>query len=322
MAIISCRGIPMKVRINNYLDFTRTPDFQQVLTEPNLFIAARFWEDERYDAAKICYQAMRFIDDLIDIRKATAHDITDVEKHQFMAIVNKWVTAVNNARPCDMVQKSLIETITKFQIPLWPWQRFSKSMIYDIHHNGFQSISKFLSYAEGAAVAPASIFMHLCGIVKDNNRYYAPRFDIKEAARPAALFSYLVHVIRDFQKDQNNHLNYFATDLLSEYGLNQSMLRDMANGGSITPGFRNLMEKYYVLAEKYLHKTRQMIDKTIVYLEPRYQLSLEIIYSLYRLVFERINISNGRFTTEELNPSHEEIKDQISYTVSNFEPVK
>ncbi len=311
--------VQMQAQNTNHFDFARKLNFQQVFTKPILDIAAQFWDDERHDAAKICYRSMRVVDDLIDNRKAVAHRISEVEKQKSTAMVNDWVEAINGAMPCDSVQKQLVETITRFQIPLWPWQMFSKSMIYDIHHDGFRTFPIFLKYAEGAAVAPASIFVHLCGVVKENGRFRAPHFDIRNAARSSALFCYLVHIIRDFQKDQNNNLNYFANNLIAENGLNPQMLKEIAAGGEINPGFRNLMKKYYTFAEYYRRETRQTIDKIGAYLKPQYLLSLEIIYGLYLLIFERIDVSNGRFTTAELTPSLKEVKDRINLIISSFE---
>jgi hypothetical protein len=45
-------------------------DFHKIKDHPNILIAARFWEDDRYEAAKTIYRFMRFIDDMIDDRKA------------------------------------------------------------------------------------------------------------------------------------------------------------------------------------------------------------------------------------------------------------
>ena len=307
----------MKTQETNHLDFAQKLTSQQILDNSTLDIAARFWESERYEAAKTCYQAMRIIDDLIDNRKVATHGMSEVEKQRLTAMVNDWLEAINYATPCDSVQKQLVETITKFQIPMWVWQRFSKSIIYDIRHDGFRTFQIFLRYTEGAAVAPASIFVHLGSVLKKNGCYRAPNFDIRKAARPAALFCYLVHVVRDFQRDQNNNQNYFAANLMTENGLNCQMLKEIAAGGEISSAFRSLMRKYYSLADYYGRKARRMIDKIGAYLEPRYRLSLEIVYNLYRLVFERIDVSNGKFTTVELTPSPEEINDRIDLTISN-----
>ncbi len=296
----------------------KKPDFHEILTNPILDTAARFWDDERYDAFKICYRSMRVVDDLVDNRKATGHRISKVERRQFTSILNDLVGAIGGTIPYDSSAKELIETKARFLIPLWPWQRLSKSMIYDLHHDGFRTFPVFLRYSEGAAIAPASVFMHLCGVAKENGCYLTPQFDIRKAARPLALFAYLVHIIRDFQKDQNNNLNYLADALIAENGLNRQKLREVADGGKITPGFRKLMEQYYNFAEYYRRKARRMIDKTGVYLEQRYMISLEVIYNLYLQIFERIDLQRGGFTTAELSPSPEEVQSRVNLTISSF----
>ena len=44
-----------------------------------------------------------------------------------------------------------------------------------------------------------------------------------------------------------------------------------------------------------------------------------IIYNLYLMVYERIDPDNGNFTTEELNPTAEEIKARVYQTIIEFE---
>jgi len=307
----------MKTQSICQFNFAVEFDFNEILTNPIMDISARIWDEERYEAFKLCYRSMRVIDDIIDERKAKARSITEFEKKKFTSIVNDWNEAIKKASTFDPFQKQFIKT--KFKIPLWPWQKFAKSMIYDLDHNGFKTFQTFLMYSEGAAVAPASVFMHLCGISKDNGVYMPPKFDVERAARPLAIFAYLVHIIRDFQKDQLSNLNYFADDLISKNGLDRMQLRKIAEGSKIIPGFRNLMEVYYNYADYYRREAREMMDNTQSCLEPRYQLSRELIYSLYGQIHESIDVFNGRFTTEELNPSPEEVQDRINMTISSFE---
>ena len=294
--------------------------FQEILKNPILDIAARFWDTERYKAFKVCYRSMRAVDDLVDSHKEATIEISKAGKQQLASIVSSWQT--NGTALYGTVQKQLEETREKFRIPSWPWERLAESMIYDVYHNGFRTFPDFLEYSEGAAVAPASVFMHLCGVYKENGHYRPPKFDVREAARSLALFCYIVHIIRDFQKDQSNNLNYFADSLLAENGLTPSMLKEIAAGGEISPGFRSLMGEYHASAEHYRRKARERIDKIGSFLEPRCLLSLELIYSLYLQIFERIDVSNGRFTSTELNPSPGEVREKISSTVSSFERTK
>ena len=64
-------------------------NFEQIHKHPNILIAARFWDDARYNAAVVCYKFMRKIDDLIDDRKASGIEITECEKHTFTQQVNE-----------------------------------------------------------------------------------------------------------------------------------------------------------------------------------------------------------------------------------------
>jgi phytoene synthase len=310
----------MNSHSENYLEIFNTINFEKITDHPNILIAANFWDYDRYEAAKTCYKFMRAIDDLIDNHKAAHKVIAENEKMQFITNVNDWVKTIVDTTNSYPQQKELLDTIDKFKIPAWPLEAFAKSMIYDIHHDGFPTLQAFLEYAEGASVAPASIFVHLCGIRKLNGQYSNPVFNLKEAATPCAVFSYLVHIIRDFQKDQYNYLNYFADDLIAKNGLDRRKLSDIAHGGTINKGFRDLMNEYYKTADDYRHKTYNAIKEIRACLEPRYQLSLLIIFNLYLMVFERIDIQNGKFTAEELNPTPAEVKKRVYEIIKEFQP--
>ena len=91
-------------------------------------------------------------------------------------------------------------------------------------------------------------------------------------------------------------------------------------GAEITPGFREMIRELYIVADEYRLKTLEIIDEIKPQLEPRSQLSIEIIFALYTMVFERIDIDNGTFTTAELNPTSEEIKEKVREIIEKFSP--
>ncbi len=305
----------------SFIEIFNSISFEKIKDHPNILIAARFWEDDRYDSAKTCYKFMRAIDDLVDNSKADHLVIAESKKNRLLADVDDWINSIISVTNDNPIQKELIDTLDKFQIPLWPMKAFAKSMIYDICNDGFPTLQAFLDYSEGASVAPASIFVHLCGIRKEaNGQFIEPPFIVKEVATACAIFSYLVHIIRDFEKDQLHNLNYFADDLIERHGISRQELKEIARGGIIPQGFRNLINEYYSLADEYRKKTWQVIHKVSPLLEPRYQLSLEIIFNLYLMVFERIDLKKGTFSTKELNPSPDEIKKRVYSTILNFQP--
>lgn len=306
------------VEAYNYIDLYHKIDFEKIQDHPNILIAASFWDEERYGAARTCYQFMRSIDDLIDNYKAANSEIPEDQKERLVGDVDYWIGLIKTMNPSNPLQEKLTETLEKFRIPVLQLQNFARSMIYDIYHDGFPTLQAFLEYAEGASVAPAAIFVHLCGINKLNGQYHEPEFDVAEAARPCAIFSYLVHIIRDFQKDQRNHLNYFADSLLKRYGLDRKIIREFAMKGSVDDRFRSLVKEYHTLADHYRRETYKIMNNIRPYLSTRYQLSLEIIFNLYLMVFERIDVKRGNFTGEEMNPSPGEIRERVYETIMAF----
>jgi phytoene synthase len=308
----------VQTQTNLYLDIFDSIDFEKIVDHPNILIAAHFWDKERYQAAKNCYKFMRAIDDLIDNYKTEHITIAPENQAQFETDVYRWINTITEASLEIPSHRELIETVQRFSIPFWPLEAFAKSMIYDIYHDGFPTLQGFIDYAGGASVAPASIFVHLCGLTRKDGQYLPPVFDVKRVATPCAIFSYLVHIIRDFQKDHLNNLNYFPDDLIAKYGMNRQQLMFMAKGGQITDGFRSMIRELYDVADRYRKETYRMIEEISLMLEPRCQLSLEIIFALYLMVFERIDIENGTFTTEELNPTWQEIKERVGQVIERF----
>lgn len=312
----------MNRKLETYLTILNKLDFEKIIDHPNILIAANFWDEDRFLAAKTCYQFMRAIDDMIDNYKSENQRIAEDERELFEAAVKLWINSVHENDDADPWKKKLIVTLNRFKIPLWTMETFATSMIYDIYHDGFSTLETFLDYCSGASIAPASVFVHLCGITSVNSAYKVPVFDVRRAATPCAVFSYIVHIIRDFQKDQHNNLNYFADDLIIKYGLDRQQLKAISNGGEIPHGFRELIREYYHLADKYRLKTDQMIQEIKPLVEPRYQLSLEIIFDLYLMVFERINPDSGVFTAAELNPTPKEIRERVYKVILAFQEVE
>jgi phytoene/squalene synthetase len=301
-----------------FLEIFNSIDFEKIKDHPNILIAANFWDNDRFCAAKTCYKLMRTIDDLIDNHKGKNKLIAIDERKEFVANVDDWLKMIIISNECNPLQAELKETVEKFKIPIWPMEAFAKSMVYDIYNDGFPTLESFLEYANGASAAPASIFVHLNGLSKVNGHYENPPFDVKWAATPCAVFSYLVHIIRDFQKDQLNNLSYFADDLIAKNGLTRKDLREFAEGRPVNDNFRNLIKQYCALADEYRITTYDIIKKIRPALDPRYQLSLEIIFDLYLMVYERIDLKNGTFTTEELNPTPGETRERVYNTIMNF----
>ena len=294
-------------------------DFENIEKHPNILIAARFWDDQRFHAARVCYKFMRMIDDYIDDRRALNREISCLEKEELSEKVHSWIECLDSSQREDPFYAELNETITTFKIPLQLFHNFAKSMLFDINNNGFSSMEEFIEYSEGASVAPASIFVHLCCLSEENGEYRVPEYNVLDMARPCALFSYLVHIIRDFQEDQLNSLNYFAEDILAKNNLSPSDLRIIAQTESIPDSFRSVIREYCDQARIFEEQTLQVLNRIDGELDQRNLMSLHVIYSLYKMVFQRIDPESGNFTTSELNPTPLEIREKVMEVVSMWQ---
>lgn len=301
------------------LTLFETIDFNAIQEHPNILIAARFWDEERYQAARTCYALMRAVDDLVDHYKSEHPVLTEAERETLMEEVNRWTANLLESARKGTDHQAVVETFEHFRIPLWPMRSFARSMVYDIMHDGFPTLTAFLEYSKGASVAPASIFVHLCGLREKQGAYLKPAFDVRTVATPCAYFSYLVHIIRDFQKDTANHLTYFADDILAREGLSRADLSWIAQAEEVPEAFRRVVRTYYDEAAKYKDQTLDMIQTVYPKLEPRYRLSLDIIFALYTMVFDRIDPEKGAFTTEALHPGPEEIRQKVYETILAFQ---
>ncbi len=315
-------GSPMADQRSPSLDFALEIDFSGVLTNPILDIAAQVWEPSRYEAFKVCYRSMRRIDDLVDDLKsehgAVPGDMAEFAEREISA----WLSSLRAGTLDDEYGRLFLVTTKSFAIPLWPWERLGQAMVFDLQHEGFANFHVFLRYCEGAAISPAAVFMHLCGVRPKGNCHEAPLYDIRKTARDLAIFSYLTHIMRDFEKDQKAGLNYFAESILRHAGITEKEVRGLALSGKADDRLREVFRVYHAIAKRYQMRARSMVDSTLCSLEPRYQLSLELIYSLYCQIFERIEPATSTFSKRELNPTPEEVAEAVQLTVQRFRPVE
>lgn len=300
----------MKMR-DQFMAIFESINFEKIIDHPNILIAANFWDNERYCAARTCYRFMRALDDLIDDHKAAHKGINETEQDCFRSDIGQWMAMLEKGLNSAPFNNELGYTVEKFRIPRWSLEAFAESMLYDVTHDGFATLDDFIAYSAGASVAPASIFVHLAGLQERDGIFHDPPFGVRSTAEPCAMFSYLVHIMRDFRKDQLNNLSYFADDVMERHGLSRATMSEIARGAPLTGGFRAMMRRYLTLADHYRMETVKIMEEICPMMAPRYRLSLEIIFELYMMVFERINPERGTFTAEELNPTPAETRERV-----------
>ncbi|MBI4977817.1 MAG: squalene/phytoene synthase family protein [Spirochaetes bacterium] len=268
-----------------------------------LEIAAGSWEDERRNVFAACYRVMRKVDDIVDNRRAEKTPISVSERRQLL----RKISDVMSGDRDENGRRRFKELCRRFVMPSWPWRRWNRAMRYDLATGFFPTYDGFLRYAEGAAIAPGAIFMHLCGLTRHGGRFSPPRFNIHHAAQPLALFCYHVHILRDLNEDAAAGIIFIPDDILGEHGLSRDQFL-AALASNDTPALRGIIAFYHRRASVYLHEVVPALANVLPLMEERYQRSIRILYALYRAVYEKIDPSRNRYTGNALALSPREKK--------------
>jgi len=89
--------------------------------------------------------------------------------------------------------------------------------------------------------------------------------------------------------------------------------------GEVHDSFRGLAGEFYNLAGIYRQKTLDIIKEIGPQVDNWFRISLEIIFALYQMVYERIDVSRGMLTTEELTPAPAQTRERVYETIMRFE---
>ncbi len=286
------------------------------LKNPILDIAASFWDEERYRAFRVCYQSMRQLDDIVDDLKiaglADNPDLRSEVKDQLEEVIA--LLQSDSPVPAELQEvaglNELRETMKRFKIPMAPWLKLAKAMEFDLEHSGFDSFLQFARYAKGAAVAPASVFIHLIGISRNKDEYHPAPIDIFKSARPLAMFSYLTHILRDFRQDAAEGLEYFPLTARESFGVSADNWNASAEGMQ-TSGFTSMVQHYHSLADRY--RLKSVVEKNPVYpfLNEYTRFSLHLIWDLYSQIHESISKANFVLDPKLTHPNKDDISQRV-----------
>tara|TARA_B100000676_G_scaffold178281_1_gene175060 strand:+ start:5147 stop:6112 length:966 start_codon:yes stop_codon:yes gene_type:complete len=145
-----------------------------------------------------------------------------------------------------------------------PWNGLADAMQRDVEERPLATWGDFLDYTEGAAVAPASVFVYIlaCDVKRDGSSRLSLNRDCADYARHLAIFSYLVHILRDLKADAERapqHLT-LPDDLLAESGLSKMSLQRAARS-SDEAALAPLVGTIAILTERHHEQTiRDLAD--------------------------------------------------------------
>ena len=275
----------------------------------NLFITSCFFKDPlKYRAFCDYYAIMRIVDDRIDNLPSSRIRSAEMRKCE-LDVVLAWENVVRSScrgihptasqlASCDFdeakaVCESILASYRVFPVPIPLWQNFFSAMRSDVVDSEFVRWSDFLTYAEGAAVAPTTIYLWLIVARRDvmEVSYRLPTgFNLYDCGRHLGLFAYLGHIVRDLAKDitcTGTRLCIAREDMLA-HDVNRETLKSEALKGEASPGTRHLVERLLQRARWHLDQGRALAVPINDLLDSDCRFVLELIITIYESIIEKI----------------------------------
>ena len=275
----------------------------------NLYLTSCYFTDRaKYHAFCGLYAVMRVVDDRIDAIPSRAA-LSRHEQGREIAVVDAWREALEAAYrgevvdgprldACDHPQAhsllvALTETVRSFPAPFELWRNFFDAMERDVSRPRFATYEEFLAYAEGATVAPTTIYLFLIAARPGDDGVYAvpEGFDLLGCGRHLGLFAYLGHILRDLEDDLmtgDEGLLYLAEDDMETFGVTEELLRRDIAAGAASPPVTDLSRELTARSRHELAAGRALAAGLDGHLTPDCAFVLELICSIYEHLLDKL----------------------------------
>jgi len=274
----------------------------------NLYITSLFFKDRmKYKAFCAFYAVMRIVDDRIDNLPLLIKQ-NEVLQKQELGVVDAWEHLVischqgiyptatqlesSNFSEANAVCESVIEAFRNFHVPIQLWNNFFDAMRSDLVAGELECWSDFLEYAEGATVAPTTIYLYLITAQRNNekNSYELPGgIDIIKSGRYLGVFAYLGHIIRDLSDDLNSTARLCITrEDMNAHDVRLEILRMEAVKKQASPATIGLIIDLLQRARRHLLRSRAYVSQIHEILDNDGRFILELIITMYERIIDKI----------------------------------
>lgn len=276
----------------------------------NLYRTSSYFRDpERYRAFCSFYAVMRIVDDRVDALMGQPR-VTGQQIRQERRVLEAWHGAVSarlaggapskrdtfetNHPEVGTLLQLFADALRLFPVPAVLWHHFFRAMRRDLTRQRFATFGDFLEYAEGAAVAPTTVYLYLiaadrCGA---DDVYRPPSgFDLIGCGRELGRFAYIAHILRDLPDDLSAGFHgrlYLAAEDMAKHGVTDESLADSLTRRSSDPRLRALVRDLADRARCLVERGRARMQILDGRLSPDRSYVLELIVRLYEAVLEKI----------------------------------
>ncbi len=219
------------------------------------------------------YGFARYADEIVDDLAST---LTPAEKAKELRSWGDSVLAdLRRGKSEDLIGRALVDTVTKYQIPIEYFEAFMVSMEMDLTVTRYQSYDDLMTYVYGSAVVIGLEMLPILG-------YSDPR--AIEAANALGTAFQLANFIRDIDEDIERGRIYMPLDDLAMFGVTEAMLLQRR----LTPEIIEAI-KYQIARVREL---QAVADAGIKYLDPISRPCIRAASELYCGIVDEIE-ANG-----------------------------
>jgi phytoene synthase len=173
------------------------------------------------------------------------------------------------------------------------WIDFVDAMRFDVSHPRFADFDAFISYAQGATVAPTVIYVYLLTSTLDEDGCYRVHdFDYQTCGRELGIFAYLAHILRDVREDAlvgSTGLVYLSLADLQDCQLRDVDLRDFAQRMQSDARFTKLVGMISARAQSYAQRGGTLVQHILPRMSPDCRFVLQLIVVYYRELLRRVS---------------------------------
>jgi phytoene synthase len=275
----------------------------------NLYITSSFFKDKnKYEAFCAFYAVMRLVDDRIDNLPLSVKQ-NEVSLKNELKVVDAWeqvvISCYHGTYPtavylegCEFVEvaavcESLIAAFKNFPVSILLWTNFFKAMQSDLVSGEFKRWSDFLEYAEGATVAPTTIYLYLIASHRNNvyNSYELPEgFNLIKCGHYLGIFAYLGHIIRDLSEDIKSALTRLCItrEDMNVHDVTPEILQRDALKNQASLATNGLVIDILQRARRYLLRAKTYVAQVQDLLESDGHFILELIITMYERIISKI----------------------------------
>jgi phytoene synthase len=231
------------------------------------------------------YGFARFADEIVDDLAST---LSDQEKADALRTWGESVLRdLRNGKSDDLIGRALVDTVTKYSIPLDYFEAFMKSMEMDLTVTRYNTYDELMTYVYGSAVVIGLEMLPILG-------YSDPR--AIEAATALGTAFQLANFIRDIDEDIDRGRIYMPLDEFAHFGVSEEMLLQR----TLTPEIIEAI-KFQIARVRELQATA---EAGIEYLDPISRPCIRAASELYCGIVDEIeangyDVFNYRATTSQ-----------------------